>query len=225
LNTKNHCNAGSYLTDEDHGREETWDRRILPSREGWPFPKKIWNAAGTTGCWRGCWRDQAVLELVGGLKGDATPLGQAVDQLAAAASAATPAAVDDEYHDLFIGMGRGELVPFGSFYLTGFLHEKPLAVLRQDMERLGIARAESVKEPEDHIATLCEIMAGLIEGQFGRSNDLKEQSTFFTRHVVPWAEQFFQDLENAKTAKFYRPVGSVGRTFMSIESAAMLMAA
>jgi TorA maturation chaperone TorD len=169
--------------------------------------------------------DQAVLDLVAGLKGDATPLGQAVEQLAAAAAAATPEGVDDEYHDLFIGMGRGELVPFGSFYLTGFLHEKPLAVLRQDMAQLGIARVDTVKEPEDHIATLCEIMAGLIEGQFGQPNDLQQQSAFFSRHVVPWAEQFFQDLEAAKTAKFYRPVGTVGRTFMSIESAAMLMAA
>lgn len=169
--------------------------------------------------------DRAVLALVAGLEGDATPLGRAVAQLAAAAEAASPAAVDDEYHDLFIGVGRGELVPFGSFYLTGFLHEKPLAVLRQDMAQLGIARAESVKEPEDHIATLCDIMAGLIEGQFGRINDLQQQSTFFARHLVPWAEQFFQDLESAKTATFYRPVGTLGRTFISIESTAMLMVA
>ena len=66
-----------------------------------------------------------------------------------------------------IGVGRGELVPFGSYYLAGFLHEKPLAKLREDMELLGIGRAEGVPESEDHIAALCDMMAGLITGSFG----------------------------------------------------------
>ena len=58
-------------------------------------------------------------------------------------------------------LGRGELLPYGSYYLTGFLHERPLARLRDDLAQLGIERAEGNAEPEDHAAILCEIMAGL----------------------------------------------------------------
>ena len=37
------------------------------------------------------------------------------------------------------------------------------------MARLGIEQADGVSEPEDHIASLCEMMAGLIEGVFRQS--------------------------------------------------------
>ena len=111
--------------------------------------------------------DRAVLDLVSGMEGDDTPLGRGIAALAARAAITSPEAAADEYGDLFIGVGRGELVPFASYYLTGFLNEKPLARLRGEMARLGIARADDVKEPEDHIAALCEMMAGLIEGSFG----------------------------------------------------------
>lgn len=165
------------------------------------------------------------LAVVGALEGDASLLGQAIDTLAAAARDTTPERADDEYHDLFIGVGRGELVPHGSFYLTGFLNEKPLARLRQDMARLGVERAEDTHEPEDHIASVCEIMAGLIEGSFGTPASLPEQAAFFDRHVAPWALQFFTDLENAEAAVLYRPVGTLGRLFMDIETTAFEMAA
>ena len=111
--------------------------------------------------------DRRLLALIAGMTGDATALGRGITALAARAAEAAPEAVADEYTDLFIGVGRGELVPFASYYLTGFLNEKPLARLRGDMASLGIARADEVKEPEDHIAALCEMMAGLIEGAFG----------------------------------------------------------
>ena len=109
--------------------------------------------------------DQETLGRVAGLSGDhSSELGRGLAALADAAGSVEPTAADDEYHDLFIGVGRGELMPYGSYYLTGFVYEKPLARLRGDMARIGIARAEGVKEPEDHIASLCEMMAGLIEG-------------------------------------------------------------
>ena len=50
-----------------------------------------------------------------------------------------------------VGVGRGEILPFASYYLTGFLKDKPLAKLRNDMKEIGIELAENVKEPEDHI--------------------------------------------------------------------------
>ncbi|MGH6944978.1 MAG: TorD/DmsD family molecular chaperone [Geminicoccaceae bacterium] len=167
--------------------------------------------------------DESVLRLASGLTGDDSPLGAALGNLGRVATRTTPAAVSDEYADLFIGVGRGELLPYASYYLTGFLNEKPLARLRQDMARLGIARAEEVKEPEDHIAAICEMMAGLIEGSFDVAADLETQRAFYERHLAPWAERFFADLEAARSAAFYAPVGSVGRAFMEIERAAFAM--
>lgn len=169
--------------------------------------------------------DQATLDDAARLEGDETDLGQALNALAVIAAKTSPEAADDEFHALFIGLGRGELVPFASYYLTGFLNETPLARLRHDMDRIGIARAEEVHEPEDQIASMCEIMAGLIMGEFDLKVELADQAAFFATHVQPWAEQFFEDLESAKGASLYGPVGTLGRLFIGIEAAAFQMAA
>ena len=160
----------------------------------------------------------AVVKQVADLSGDDTPIGQASSTLAHLAQKMDGTSVRNEHVDLFIGVGRGELLPYCSYYLTGFLNEKPLAKLRQDMAAIGIARADGVKEPEDHIASLCDMMAGLIRGQFSRSFTLAEQASFFKKHLAPWAGLFFNDLESAKNAVFYAPVGSIGKVFMDIES-------
>src|SRR5581483_6645616 len=110
--------------------------------------------------------DAGLLTRLAGLRGDASPLGVAHAALAQAASAARVERVEREYFDLFIGLGRGELLPYGSYYLTGFLHERPLARLRDDLQALGIARADGQAEPEDHVAILFEIMAGLASRRF-----------------------------------------------------------
>ena len=91
------------------------------------------------------------------------------------------------------------------------------------MARLGIARADHVKEPEDHIAALCEMMAGLIEGSFGEPAPLGAQRRFFDGHLAAWAPQFFADLESARAAVLYAPVGTVGQAFMAIEATAFTM--
>lgn len=122
--------------------------------------------------------------------------------------------LDDEYHDLFIGIGRGEVIPYGSWYLTGFLMDRPLAVLRGDLAELGFERQDDVKEPEDHIAALCEIMAMLITNE---EHDIAVQRRFFQAHIEPWGKNFFQDLQNAKTARFYRAVGQFGEQFIDFE--------
>jgi TorA maturation chaperone TorD len=145
-------------------------------------------------------------------------LGAAYAAVAAGASAATLDSIEREYFDLFIGVGRGELLPYASYYLTGFLHERPLADLRGDLQRLGIERAEGVAEPEDHIAFLCETYAGLIAGAFAAGPE--EAAPFFARHIRPWAARFFADLEKAQAAAFYRGVGQLGRVAVEIEAAA-----
>ena len=139
--------------------------------------------------------------------------------------AKTKAAAEREYFALFIGVARGELVPYASYYLTGFLNEKPLAKLRADMQALGIARKTDVKEPEDHIASICEMMAGLIAGSFGAPADLAAQRGFYDKHLAPWAGKFFADLEKAQAADLYRPVGEIGQLFLAIEAEAFGMTA
>ena len=165
------------------------------------------------------------LQRVGALDGDGSELGRALSVLAAAARVARPEAVHDEYHALFVGVAAGELTPYASYYLTGFTYEKPLAKLRIDMAPLGIAKTDDVSEPEDHIAALCEMMAGLITGAFAERADLVTQQRFFDTHVAPWAKRFFEDLEAAKSAAFYMPVGTIGKLFMGIETQAFQMAA
>lgn len=171
--------------------------------------------------------DAALLRQLSALADDGTALGAARGAVAAAAAEADAAQVEREFHDLFIGLGRGELLPYASYYLTGFLHERPLAKLRAEMARLGIARAEGVAEPEDHIATLCEIMAGLLRGEFGEDTDGRGDAPgrFFARHVAPWAAKFFSDLEAAEHARFYRAVGRLGAVFVAIEAEAATLPA
>jgi TorA maturation chaperone TorD len=165
--------------------------------------------------------DTDTLWRVAGLKGDASDLGMAHIELAAAAAGSDDRAASKEFFDLFIGLGRGELLPYASYYLTGFLHERPLARVREDLDRLGIERAGTSREPEDHVAILLEVMAGLARNDFEAGFD--EQKQFFERHLKPWAVRMFADLEMSQTAKLYRAVGRVGRIFMELESEAFTL--
>jgi TorA maturation chaperone TorD len=165
--------------------------------------------------------DPTLLQRIARLRGNARPLGQAHAALAEAAARAHAEQVEREFFDLFIGIGRGELLPYASYYLTGFLHERPLARLRGDMRVLGIERAEGRHEPEDHAATQCEIMAGLIGGAFDVT--LEQQQDFFTKHLAPWIGRFFANLEAADHADFYRSVGTIGRLFIGIETEAFAL--
>ncbi|KPA19945.1 Chaperone protein TorD [Shimia sp. SK013] len=169
--------------------------------------------------------DKGLLERTAGLAGDESDLGQAVSTLARVARATNVKAVESEFNALFIGLGRGELMPFASYYLTGFLNEKPLASLRADMAGLRITRAPNVYEPEDNIASLMEMMSGMIRGRFGAAVPVGRQKDFFFRHIAPWAEHFFSDLEAAQNSVLYAPVGTVGKAFMAIETQAFRMGA
>jgi TorA maturation chaperone TorD len=164
-----------------------------------------------------------LLRKLASLKGDATPIGLAHLDLGLAAAEAKPEAVEREFFNLFIGLGRGELMPYASYYLTGFLHERPLANIRDDLAQLGIERESRVHEPEDHIAVLCEVMSGLISGSFATDASALTDKVFFERHLSRWAARFFADLEMAESASFYKSVGRLGRTFMEIEAEAFAL--
>jgi len=169
--------------------------------------------------------DEQMLRHCAGLNGDDSALGQAVGALSRVAQSTREKTVSREFNALFIGLGRGELLPYASYYLTGFLNEKPLAVLRNDMRARQITRAPTVFEPEDNIASLCEMMAGMILGRFGKPAGLEEQREFFNRHLAAWAGHFFTDLEGAEASVFYAPVGAMGAAFVEIEKQAFRMMA
>ena len=165
--------------------------------------------------------DAAFLKQIGQLQSDETALGAAHRELAEAAKRTSAADVEREFFDLFIGVGRGELLPYASYYVTGFLHERPLARLRQDLSRFDIARSEGVAEPEDHAGILCEVMAGLASGQLPPPEEADR--TIFESHIAPWMARFFADLERVEAAKFYKRVGTVGRIFVEIEADAFAL--
>jgi TorA maturation chaperone TorD len=164
---------------------------------------------------------QVLLDRLATLRGDATPLGVAHAALSEAASRIPAERVEREYFNLFIGLGRGELMPYGSYYQSGFLHERPLARLRTQLRELGIERVEGKAEPEDHAAILCEIMASLIDGRLDTRPGADRE--LFEKHLSPWLGRFFSDLEQADAADFYRRVGALGRVFMDIETEAFAL--
>ena len=169
--------------------------------------------------------DDELIDILKNIDGDDSPLGVALNGLKDLAHRITLEEAVDEYSELFIGVTQGELIPFKSFYLTGFLNEKPLGEVRAHMEEIGIAKSDDEGDPEDHIASLFEMMNGMIDGSFGKPFTLPEQVRFFDNHIGNWAPKFFRDLEVAEAARFYVPVGRIGKLFMDVESEAFLIAA
>jgi TorA maturation chaperone TorD len=170
-------------------------------------------------------RDVPDAELLAGVRELAPSTGrdafaQAWERLRLAAASVEMSAMDDEYHQLFIGLGRGELVPYGSWYQTGYLMERPLSQLRDDLAALGFERSPDVREPEDHVAALCEVMAELAQDP---SVDIAGQRAFYEAHMGAWVGRFWSDLEQAETALFYRSVGRLGVVFNELEQRFLTM--
>jgi len=131
-----------------------------------------------------------------------------------AAQEVREAELSDEYHLLFIGLGRGELVPYGSWYQTGFLMEQPLGVLRRDLADLGFERQPDVHEPEDHVAALCEVMSQLA---LDPDISVERQTDFYGAHLGSWIDRFWRDLERAEAAVFFKAVARLGAAFDALE--------
>ena len=147
--------------------------------------------------------------------GEPGVLGQAWLDLKQAASSVVHSDLDDEYHDLFIGLGRGQVIPYGSWHMTGFLMDKPLSDLRDDLKKLGIEANPEQKDPEDHMAALFETMSILITAKDVQGY---QQRRFYMRHILPWAVKFFTELEQASSAKFYKSVSQLGQRFIELEN-------
>lgn len=158
-----------------------------------------------------------LLERLASAGGDASSdgIGRAWSELALAAQRARPEDVRQEHNDLFIGVAQGEITPYASWYLTGSLMERPLIDLRRSLKELGVERHSGVKEPEDHAGALLETMALLIN-----AGDVafEREKAFFQAHLEPWLKNCFTDLQEARSAVLYRPVGRLGAEFMDLES-------
>jgi TorA maturation chaperone TorD len=161
--------------------------------------------------------DSAMLEYIAQLiqqpHDDSDDLLVAMSTLGLSAKMLNPSSIEDEFHQLFIGLGKGELVPYASWYLTGFLMEKPLSDLRDDLARLSYVRDESVAEPEDHAAALCEVMSMMIS----EGHDLDTQQQFYNSHMESWIGRFYSDLSEASAAVFYKSLGRFGVAFKALE--------
>jgi TorA maturation chaperone TorD len=165
-----------------------------------------------------------LLDALGALEGDASAFGQTRAALARAARETAPPRVAAEYRKLFEGLPEAKLMPYGSHYLTGKLFGRPLAELRIAMARLGLAQSDDAREPEDHIASELEVMAGLILGSFSDAPaSLWEQRGFFEAHLWTWMPAFFTDLERVAEGGFYARVGNCGRGFIEVEHKAFAM--
>ena len=171
-------------------------------------------------------RTEPTAELVNqltNLESDDSPIGKSIKTLSKLASSMDLPTIRDEYVRIFVGVGRGEILPFAFYYLTGFLKDKPLAKLRNDMKEIGIELVENVKEPEDHIASLFDMMSGLILGKFNKKFSISEQKDFFNKHLDPWVDLLMRDIESSKIAVFYSPIGTIGREFIEIERSSFSM--
>ncbi|HTZ00547.1 MAG TPA: molecular chaperone TorD family protein [Rhodocyclaceae bacterium] len=129
-----------------------------------------------------------------------------------AASVEEPARLADEYGDLFLAVGAAKVFPYGSWYLDGSLMGRSLVRLRSDLARLGLARKGEVKEPEDHMAAVLEVMGLLVEGGSGA------QAEFFDRHLAPWYEAFCDAVEAQAEGTFYRAAAGFARRFLAVEA-------
>jgi TorA maturation chaperone TorD len=167
--------------------------------------------------------DSRLIARLAGLRGDASPIGIAHTALGEAAGRVNQEDVAQEYFALFAGLGQGQLLPYSSHYLTGSLYGRPLARVRETLQRLGIEKAPGRSEPEDHAATLCEVMAGLVGGSIAAPAGADR--AFFEEHLLPWIGRFFVDLERAEAADFYPYVGSLGRAFIDVEAQAFALPA
>ncbi len=145
-----------------------------------------------------------------------SPMGKHWLTLITAAKEANLSTMEDEYQNLFIGVTHGELIPYGSYYQTGFLMEEPLAELRTDLAKLGLQKHDDTAEPEDHVAAQCDVMRLLLMAE---GTPIVTAEDFFKHHLSPWIARFFDDMAKAAQADFYKLVGQFGAGFIKLELA------
>jgi TorA maturation chaperone TorD len=140
--------------------------------------------------------------------------------LVAAMRAIDVAGAAEEHDALFGGVGKPEIFVYASYYLSGFLNERPLAHLRDELQRLGLTRDDSRGETEDHVAYLFEVMRYLIAGEDAEVCNLEQQRRFFRGQLQPWLGQLCETVEAHPRAKTWRAVAEMTREFVQVETQA-----
>jgi TorA maturation chaperone TorD len=171
--------------------------------------------------------DEALLRQFASPRADAPAPGSFLagpwQALADALRATTPRAAAAEYDALFLGVGKPEVFLYGSYYLSGFLHETPLVALRDELASLGLARDPAAGETEDHIAFLCEVMRYLIAGEDAAVCNLERQRRFWRAHLQPWVERLCDTVQAHEGAAVYAAVAGLTRAFAQVETQALDM--
>lgn len=139
-------------------------------------------------------------------------------ELVAVSRTMTAAQIAQEYNALFGGVGKPEVYLYGSHYLSGFLNEKPLVQLRNDLAALGLTRDEQMPETEDHVAYLLEVMRYLIAGDDVTVCNLTQQAGFFSQHLQPWVSRLCQAVAAHPRAAFYARLAALTEAFASVEA-------
>ena len=139
-------------------------------------------------------------------------------ELVACARSLNQRQIADEFTRLFGGVGKPEVYVFGSHYLSGFLNEKPLVRLRDDLAALGLARSQDMSETEDHAAYLFEVMRYLIAGDDVTVSNLSQQMAFFSQHLQPWVPLMCQAIQTHPQAVFYARLADFTAAFMGVEA-------
>jgi len=145
------------------------------------------------------------------------PLGRAWRALARAASDADPEALTLEYDSLFVGVGKAQVTPYCSHYLTATGRERIVVALRDELRELGLVRAGDSHEPEDHVAVLCEVMRHLVSLGSG-DHAIGGQKQFFMRYISGAYIQLTDEILGAAATQFYKDVARVMRVFFDVES-------
>lgn len=165
--------------------------------------------------------DRALLATIAGAdelvpEAEESVLADAWRALVAAAGAADEEAVRLEYDEVFVGTGRAEVSPFATAYFEGAFKERVLVQLREELAALGLARAADAREPEDHVAALCDVMRHLIAAGSG-APALERQRQFFQRYLEPAYAAFADRAAASPNSRFYKPVARFARAFLDLE--------
>jgi TorA maturation chaperone TorD len=144
-------------------------------------------------------------------------------QLVAALRATTVDEAAAEHEALFHGVGKPEVFAYGSYYLSGFLNERPLAALRTDLQALGLTRDPLRAETEDHVSYVLEVMRYLIAGDDAAVCNLEQQRRFFRAHVQPWVEDLCAATAAHPRARTWRALADFTRSFVQVEAQAFDM--
>ena len=142
--------------------------------------------------------------------------------LVAALRASSVKEATEEYEALFVGIGKPDILLYGSHHLAGALNEKPLVALRADLAEIGLARDAAVEtsgETEDHVAFVFEVMRYLIAGDDIAVCNLERQRRFFREHIQPWVGHSLADAtEQHARAKVYAALAAFTRAFVQVET-------